>query len=161
MAQCLTHLEIQSPWDVCVFDFLIEEHLVILRISSFACNPRQNSPYFPFPGEQTHTHTRTHTKKTWLPSWGWRDGPLNPPQVVSSRVGCVGSAKWKQWSVGLSQANICYPESPASKTGRAGDAQRGPEEEMSWAVGEKPLVCRVVRLNESHHCSVGVCQEPA
>lgn len=61
MAQCLTHLEIQSPWDVCVFDFLIEEHLVIFRISSFALNPRRNSPYSPFPSEQTHTHT--HKKK--------------------------------------------------------------------------------------------------
>lgn len=41
------------------------------------------------------------------------------------------------------------------------DAPQGADDGMSRAVGENPLVCRVVRLNESHHRSISTCQEPA
>lgn len=60
----------------------------------------------------------------------------------------------------LSQGNVCYFESPASKKGGR-DAQQGPEGGMSRAVGENPPACRVVRLNESHHHSGNMCQELA
>lgn len=88
---------------------------------------------------------------------GWKDGPENPPQFDSSRVGHVGRAGWLRCSGSLRPTSVVLSHLPTKREGEL--HSEGPEGGMSRSAGENPRICRVVRLNESHHHGGSLCQE--
>lgn len=127
---------------------------VILKICWFVLNPKQADLPTPLPPcISAHKQPPPHP----LSPAGWKDGPENPPQFDSSRVGHVGRAGWLRCSGSLRPTSVVLSHLPTKREGEL--HSEGPEGGMSRSAGENPRICRVVRLNESHHHGGSLCQE--
>lgn len=127
---------------------------VILKICWFVLNPKQADLPTPLPPcISAHKQPPPHP----LSLAGWKDGPENPPQFDSSRVGHVGRAGWLRCSGSLRPTSVVLSHLPTKREGEL--HSEGPEGGMSRSAGENPRICRVVRLNESHHHGGSLCQE--
>lgn len=126
---------------------------VILKICWFVLNPKQADLPTPLPPCISAHKQPPHP----LSPAGWKDGPENPPQFDSSRVGHVGRAGWLRCSGSLRPTSVVLSHLPTKREGEL--HSEGPEGGMSRSAGENPRICRVVRLNESHHHGGSLCQE--
>lgn len=126
---------------------------VILKICWFVLNPKQADLPAPLPPCISAHKQPPHP----LSPAGWKDGPENPPQFDSSRVGHVGRAGWLRCSGSLRPTSVVLSHLPTKREGEL--HSEGPEGGMSRSAGENPRICRVVRLNESHHHGGSLCQE--
>lgn len=152
---CVCHLVLGIPrlLQVLMFWLAIEALLMILKICWFVLNPKQADLPTPLPPCISAHKQPPHP----LSPAGWKDGPENPPQFDSSRVRHVGRAGWLRCSGSLRPTSVVLSHLPTKREGEL--HSEGPEGRMSRSAGENPRICRVVRLNESHHHGGSLCQE--
>lgn len=126
---------------------------VILKICWFVLNPKQADLPTPLPPcISAHKQPPPPPLPCWLKGWSWE-----PPTVRLIPCWAVGRAGWLRCSGSLRPTSVVLSHLPTKREGEL--HSEGPEGGMSRSAGENPRICRVVRLNESHHHGGSLCQE--